>query len=88
MLVPMHKWYYIGKTRLFYVSLKSPVSQESHGKVFGPESTKEMRHKSSKIVTAIPDAKESLMASHTDQTLRGFSSITKKTGKLTQKYMA
>lgn len=67
-----------------------PVNYESHGnvKLFDLESVKEMRHKSSKMVTAIPDAKESFVASHTDQTLRGFSSIMKKTGKLTQKYMA
>ena len=56
----------------------------NQGSVGGP-SVKAMRHKSSKIVTAIPDAKESLTASHTVQILRGFSSIAKKTGKLTQK---
>lgn len=65
-----------------------PTDYESHGKVFDPESVKAMRQKSSRTVTAIPEAKESLMASHTDQILRGFSSITKKTGKLTQKYIA
>lgn len=69
---------------------QSSYSYESHGNVelFDLESVKEMRHKSSKMVTAIPDAKESFVASHTDQTLRGFSSIIKNTGKLTQKYMA
>ena len=61
---------------------------ESHGSVFAPVSVKAMRQKSSKTVTVIPDAKASLMASHIDQIWRGFSSITKKTGKLTQKYMA